>query len=550
MIDEIRKCMRWLWMASDGIRLRLVVRSLLGLIRVAAGLVFIFVSKQLIDMATGQLPSTPERIWIFCILLVALIFVEIGSGLYGSYLNVQTETKLRNGIRRNVFAHLMTSTWESREKMHSGDVLNRLEEDVRVIADTLCNSLPQLVVTGAQLLAAFVFLCQMSAALGWALVFIMPVFLLFSKIFFKRLRALTKEIRSTDSIVQSTLQESFQHREIIQTMEQSPTVVDKLRLLQQTFYGQVMNRTRFTLFSRGMVSVGFAVGYAVTFIWCIMHLKDGAITFGMMTAFIQLVGQIQRPTVDLTQLIPSFIHSSTSIDRLRELEAIPGEETGNPQMLRGKVGIRFNDVSFHYPEGTVDVLSHFSHDFKPGSRTAIVGETGAGKTTTIRLMLSLLHPQNGYIILYNEVGASVAAAANSRCNMVYVPQGNSLLSGTIRDNLLLGNPQATDEEMLEALHIAAADFVSELSEGLDSICGEQGAGLSEGQAQRIAIARGLLRPASLMLLDEFSSSLDKETEQTLIRRLLDTCPHKTMIFITHREMIVSYCSDVVRLEKR
>ena len=180
------------------------------------------------------------------------------------------------------------------------------------------------------------------------------------------------------------------------------------------------------------------------------------------------------------------------------------------------------------------------------SQEAIVGETGAGKSTLIKLILSLLQPSDGEILIYNKE-EKVPMSPELRGNLVYVPQGNSLLSGTIRSNLLLGNADATEEQMWEALHTAAADFVSDLPLKLDAHCGEWGDGLSEGQAQRIAVARGLLRPGSILLLDEFSASLDKETERILIERLMRSATDKTMLFITHREMILNYCDEIVRL---
>ena len=361
------------------------------------------------------------------------------------------------------------------------------------------------------------------------------------------MRKLTKDIRSTDSNVQSVLQESIQHKTVIQTMEQNGIMADKLDSLQQTLYGQTMDRTKFSLFSRAMVSFGFITGYLIVFIWSVFQLKAGIITFGIMSAFLQLVNQIQRPTVELTRLLPQFVHATTSIDRLHELEIMPGEDITEKHWLEGKVGILMKDVTFGYEEGE-PVLLHFTHDFKPGSRTAVMGETGAGKSTTVRLILSLLKPQSGSIELYNEK-EHIIADAESRSNMVYVPQGNSLLSGTIRENLLLGDPDATDEQLYDVLHTTVADFVKDLPEGLDTVCGEQGSGLSEGQAQRIAVARGLLRKGSVLLLDEFSSSLDKGTEHFLMQRLIAHYPDKTMIFITHHEMIADYCSDTIRLEK-
>ena len=214
--------------------------------------------------------------------------------------------------------------------------------------------------------------------------------------------------------------------------------------------------------------------------------------------------------------------------------------------MEGSVGIRFEEVNFCYPDGKRNVLENFTHDFKPGSLTAIVGETGAGKSTLLRLILALFLPDKGQIYLYNKQETAVVSP-QTRCNLSYVPQGNTLVSGTIRDNLKMGKPGATEDEMRAALHVAAADFVYTLPEGLDTRCGEQGVGISEGQAQRIAIARGLLRPGNILLLDEPSSSLDSATEKLLLERLSKQIQGKTLILITHRETVAKLCSDVLRM---
>ncbi|MCI1720866.1 MAG: ABC transporter ATP-binding protein/permease [Bacteroidales bacterium] len=536
-----------MWNASKGIRGRLCINGLLGLIGVAAGLAFIYYSKVLIDLATQDKSVSNKTLYLYGAVLVVLILLEIFTDIYSSWLGRQTEIKMKNRTRRSIFGHLMNSSWDGDEKFHSGDMLNRLEEDVRVITDTLCNSFTSAIVTIVQLIAAFVFLAMMSPKLAITILLIMPLFLIFSKFYVKRMRRMTSDIRSTDSKVQSILQESLQHKIVIQSMEQSGKMGQNLEGEQDTLYGQTMKRTRFSLSAKSLVALGFVAGYMVAFLWGIINLHEGAITFGIMAAFLQLVGQIQRPTVDLARQIPVFVSASTSIDRLAELEAVPEEESKVSERLKGIAGVRMNNVSFRYSDGDRFIFKNFSHDFVPGSRTAVVGETGAGKSTMIRLMLSLLHPQEGEIILYNRDGDSIKSDVSGRCNFVYVPQGNSLLSGTIRDNLLLGDSEATDQQMYAALHESAADFVKELPQGLDSRCGELGAGLSEGQAQRVAIARGLLRKGSIMLLDEFSSSLDAETEKTLIQRLLDNQRNKTMIFITHRDLILQYCSNVVKI---
>ena len=543
----IKHVAQWLWRATKGIRCRLLFNGVLGMVRVAAGLLFIYVSKQLIDMATGHIAHTSAAFTLYLALLVVFMVAQIGAVLCNSWFTNQTEVRMKNRLRHNLFTHLMNVTWMGKGCLHSGDILNRLEEDVRVVTEVVCRSLPDLTVTLINLSAAFLFLYRLSPPLAWCILFIMPVFLGLSKIYIRRMRRLTKDIRSTDSDVQSVLQESIQHRIVIQTMEQHDQMAGKLDMLQQALYDQTMDRTRFSLFSRSMVSFGFVAGYLFVFIWSLFQLQQGLITFGVMSAFLQLVGQIQRPTIELTRLLPQFVHATTSIDRLHELEALPGEETADRHRLDGKVGILMQEVTFGYEEGK-EVLHRFTHDFKPGSRTAVMGETGAGKSTTIRLILSLLKPKSGTIELYNA-SERIVADARSRCNTVYVPQGNSLLSGTIRDNLLLGDPDAGDPALYEVLHHTAADFIKDLPEGLNTVCGEQGGGLSEGQAQRIAIARGLLRKGNILLLDEFSASLDEETEEILMERLLANYPDKTMIFITHHETVAGYCSDVVHLKK-
>jgi ABC-type multidrug transport system fused ATPase/permease subunit len=267
-----------------------------------------------------------------------------------------------------------------------------------------------------------------------------------------------------------------------------------------------------------------------------------------MTAYLQLVGLIQRPTMELSRYIPSIVSSLTAAERLYELEDIPLEKQGNAIMLDGTAGVRFKDVTFAYDGKERNILEKFSYDFPPNSSTAIIGETGAGKTTLIRLLVALINPKSGCIELYNDNGCHMSSTLTRR-NFVYIPQGNSLVSGTVRDNLLMGNPDATDEEMRRALHIACAEYVFDMPQGLDSGITERGGGLSEGQAQRIAIARSILRPGSILILDEVTSALDEETEQEMLRRLTQSQIGKTLIFVTHRPAIMQYCNQVLRIEK-
>lgn len=530
-------------MAAAGQRSALLASMLANLAGVGASLLFVYICKTLIDIATG---NSGRDLAGWSLAMVATMAAQTLFSLLRTRLAAQTDIRIKNNLRMQIFSRLICAYHGSRGERHSGDITNRLEEDVRVVSECLSNSLPALLSATVQFIAAFCFLMALNNTLAWSVVGIMPLAIILSKIFFRKLRRLTRDIRDTDSLVQSHLQENLQHATLIQTLEQEGRASSGLDRLQSGLYDSVMRRTHFTIVSRTVISLAFAAGYATAFLWGVNGLLAGAVTFGTMTAFLQLVGQIQRPVLELSSYIPSAIHAAASADRLIEIEGDESCAASEPVHLGSPAGIRMEHVSFAYPDGTRKVIDDFSHDFRPGSRTAIVGETGAGKSTLIRLILALLRPQSGSIVIYGPRSSAEASAA-TRCNLTYVPQGNSLLSGTVRDNLLLGDPEADEARMKEALRIAAADFVFQLPDGLDTPCSENGGGLSEGQAQRIAIARALLRRGSILLLDEFSSSLDPETEKRLMENLSSALPGRTMIFITHRRKITEYCSDIIEL---
>ena len=530
-------------MAAAGQRFALLASMLANLAGVGASLLFVYICKTLIDIATG---NSGRDLAGWSLAMVATMAAQTLFSLLRTRLAAQTDIRTKNNLRMQLFSRLICAYHGSRGERHSGDITNRLEEDVRVVSECLSNSLPALLSATVQFIAAFCFLMALNNTLAWSVVGIMPLAIILSKIFFRKLRRLTRDIRDTDSLVQSHLQENLQHATLIQTLEQEGRASSGLDRLQSGLYDSVMRRTRFTIVSRTVISLAFAAGYATAFLWGVNGLLAGAVTFGTMTAFLQLVGQIQRPVLELSSYIPSVIHAAASADRLMEIEGDESCAASEPVHLGSPAGIRMEHVSFAYPDGTRKVIDDFSHDFRPGSRTAIVGETGAGKSTLIRLILALLRPQSGSIVIYGPRSSAEVSAA-TRCNLTYVPQGNSLLSGTVRDNLLLGDPEADEAGMKEALRVAAADFAFQLPDGLDTPCSENGGGLSEGQAQRIAIARALLRRGSILLLDEFSSSLDPETEKRLMENLSSALPGRTMIFITHRRKITEYCSDIIEL---
>lgn len=487
----------------------------------------------------------------YALLLVSALVVEILCSVAQGYINVRAEAGIRNSLRSRVFDRALNARWNGKERWHTGDVVNRLEEDVRVIADTLCHLVPGALVTMVQLVAAFVFLWTMNPILAWVILCILPVFMALAAIMARRIKKLTTEIRKSDSQVQSVLQESLQRRIVIMALGRMEYVMNRLVTAQDTLMEKVMKRNSFSMSSRAAMMAGFGTGYLTAFIWGVHRMQDGVVTFGMLSAFLQLVGQIQRPTADMSRRLPAMIHAMASAERLMEIydaeqEDIPSTDNA-PAFIPD--GIRLEDVTFGYPDANRKIFRNFTHDFRPGTSTAIMGETGAGKSTMMRLMLGLLKPENGNVILYAEDGSCADASARFRSGIVYVPQGNSLLSATIRENLIGGKKNLSDDAIRNALFMAAAEFVYDLPDGLDTKCGEGGEGLSEGQAQRIAIARALLSEGRIMLLDEFTSALDAETESKLMDRLTENYTGKTLVFITHRKEIAERCENVVYVSR-
>lgn len=539
---------RWFIRAVRPYWLSLSTIMLCHLLIAGCAIGFVYVSKKLVDVAVALFEGRDlmNGLPLWAALMIGIVVLRIGINALRTYLQTTTEIKLKNSLRRRIFDILLHLQSNGGTRHHSGDMLNRMQEDVRLVSSVMAGSMPNLVGTALQFIAAFVFLVCLDSRLALLIAVVVPVGVFIGRFITGRIRNLTLDIRKSDSKVQAHLQESLQHITLLQSLEYTASSASTLDGLQSDLYGNELRRTRFSVISRICMSLALQAGHIIAFLWGVAGISTGTVTYGMMTAFLQLVGQIQRPLVEMSSQIPSIIHATASVDRIMELEALPQENVLEAHSLAGIVGIRFENVSFAYHESSNMVLDGFSYDFKPGSRTSIVGPTGVGKSTMIRIMLSLLKPVKGNVMLYSA-SEQVEVSPATRCNLVYVPQGNSLFSGTIRDNLLMGNPEATEEQMSYALHTAAADFVFDLPGGLDTQCFESGAGLSEGQAQRIAIARALLRPGSILLLDEFSSALDAETENVLLERLTSSLPDHTMIFITHREKIIDYCESVIRL---
>ena len=530
----------------------MLFRIAAGIGRVSLGLLMVWLCKRFIDVTIRQ--GTTDDILVMIIALVVVVSCGILCRQAYYYLGIRDKAKQTTDVRLRIFSHLFRRQMFDQKEMHSGDVTSRLEKDIEVVSDATTSLMPDITVTLFQLTGAFLLMQTMDARLAWALLLLTPLFVIVGKLIGRKMRMMTLDIRKQESIIQMLVQETMEHNAVLRSLESGDWITDRLDDMQQDLRVKIRKRARFTVISRLLIGSSFSLGYIMAFIWGALQLRSGVITFGVMTSFLQLVSQIQSPIRQMLNMMPQFIQASASIDRLEELEQVEVEEettnftnyTNLSSADRQGLGVKVEDVSFQYADGDREVLTDFSFDFKPSSKTALMGHTGAGKTTLFRLLLALTKPNKGTMAVYDSQGQQ-PISEQTRSNFVFVPQGNTLMSGTIRYNLLLARPDATDEALKEVLHVAMADFVLDLPDGLDSECGERGSGLSEGQAQRIAIARGLLRPGGILLLDEISSSLDEATERELYRRLFAKYPKKTMIFITHRPVVCELCDQVIKI---
>ena len=518
----------WLWRNSRGIRFNTLVRVVTGIGQVALGLLMVWLSRRFIDdtIRTG----TADDVLHMVLLLVLTVLGGVLLRQVGYWLTTTAGVRQTNALRLRIFSSLFRRQLYTEQELHSGDVTSRLVKDIETVSGVCTDTAPQIAITFIQLCGAFLLMRWFDARLAWALLLLTPMAIVFGKLISRRLRKMTLDIREDESRIQMQVQESMEHNAVLRSLDSEQWVTDRLESMQQRLRGNVIRRMRFTVAMRIVMGCVFGLGYLLAFVWGGICLRNGTITFGVMTSFLQLVGMIQHPILQLLNMVPTVIHCTASIDRLEELERVE-QSAGSANNTLTEPAVRFSDVSFRYANGDSEVLQHFTHEFAPGTKTAIMGQTGIGKTTLFRLILGFIQPTSGRV----EVGGSIC----------YVPQGNTLMSGTIRYNLQLAKPTATDDELRQVLHTACADFVFDLPDGLDTELGERGCGLSEGQSQRIAIARGLLHGGDILLLDEISSSLDEPTERELYQRIFTAHPHKTMLFITHRPTVCQLCDDSI-----
>ena len=532
---QLHAVIRYLVLTIRNCRLLVFMALLLGILEVIVSLLQVWTVKRVIDSASI---NTGESIIRSIGILTLLIVLGFALTAFSTWVGNIEGTRAKNNMRQRILHKLLLS--KDSGKLHSGDIVNRIEIDVSTIINFVGYKIPESASGLIMFAAAMVCLYHLDHYLPILVFGIIVISLAISRIYIKKMHKLIKDVRESEGSIQAVIQDSIQNRSLLKVLEATQTIAERFSFVQSNLFGNMKRSTSFSIRASAIVSAGESFVYILTFLWAALRMSAGTLTFGGMTAFLQLINKVYRPLRNLYGILPSFVGAVTSAERIMEMENWDKELNDNPIKMDGPCGIMLDNVSFRYDDSSEDVISNLSFDFRPGTSTALIGKTGTGKTTILRLLVALAVPQKGHVRVYNEK-ESFETSLSLRCNFIYVPQGNTLMHGTIRDNLLLGNPSATDEEIYEMLHVCCADFVRSIPNGLDTLCHENGGGLSEGQAQRIAIARGLLHGGEILILDEVTSALDEETTKELLDNLFENYADRTLIFATHDPLVIERC---------
>lgn len=543
----------------------LIFSIVVNVIFALIGIYNVTVSKSLIDSAiSGDSEGTIR--WLIIMLVITLI--SMLSSPITSFMSTHSSTKLTQNIQRKIYQHIQCSDWLEQSKFHSVSLLTRVTSDVSNISSAILGTIPSLVSLTVTLFGSFYTLISWAPSIAFAAVFIGPFLILVGRYFSNKLKDLYKEAQEEDVKYRSFMQESIQNIMIVKTFCMEKVNMHRLIDIQNNKYKIAMRNTRLSVMTSMSMSFCSSLAYFTIFTWGVLNISKGITTYGTFTGMLQLYSKVQAPFSSLASMIPGLISTLAAAERLMEIEAIPVEKMADEKELDNitslevaldsisnkvssnfnKPNIVFDNVSFAYKANN-NILNNINLTIESGETIAFVGPSGEGKTTIIRLILSLINPTKGNVLL-SEGNLVKEINRNYRELISYVPQGNTLFSGSIRDNLKYGNPNASDDEIKVALSNACAlDFVNELEDGLDTMIGEKGVGISEGQAQRIAIARSFLRKKPILILDEATSALDPETEVNVLKAVRDLPTKPTCIIITHRPSALNICNRIMKLEK-
>lgn len=614
-IKELFKKIKWIYSNSKVILPSLLLIVIISSIFSLIGVYNALVSKNLIDNAIAG--NTPEVIkWL--IIMASIMALNILASPVTSLIRVHTSTKMSQTLQRKIYAHITYSNWQTSSKHHSMNLLSRLTSDVGSITGTVMQTIPSIVSLSVTLLASFTTLIYLAPSIAFVALFIGPLLLLISRLFAKKIKKIYKEIQEEDVKYKTFIQESIKNLIIVKTFCLEKFNLDRLGEIQKRRFELNLKNTKLGIKSGMTLGVCSSIAYFTIFCWGALNLSKGIGTYGTLMAMIQLYNKVQGPFSALARTFPGLVASIAATERLMEIEEIPTEETrlikesyksnileekssdinnfkkSSNSRLGGndiKLDIIFDNVSFAY-EKNKPILSNINLTINSGDIIGLIGPSGQGKTTLIKLLLSLLNVDEGKIYindnsineeninniepllaldnlyednittvseynsdfskeidLYDNFNDLTELSPLHREFISYVPQGDTLFSGTIEENLRHGKPNASIEEIINATKMACAfDFIEELSEGFSTVIGENGLGISGGQAQRIAIARAFLREKPILILDEATSALDPETELKVINEIKNLSKKPTCLIITHRPLALGICNRIIEIK--
>ena len=497
---------------------------------------FAVVSQKMIDMAGGG-HLTWQVIVLFIFLMLFDMLVNTAMDLSVAMMN----EKYSFGIRKQVYDKLLNSTWLGTQKFHTGDMMTRMTSDAGSVANGMVNVVPEIIVLLIQLVSVFITLYINSHLLAIVALFLTPIGIIAAFLLGRVLKRLQVKVLETETAYRSFIQESLANILVVKAFSNEDKFSDKLAVLREERFYWVWKKNKLSTGSNLVLNGTFQVGYMFAFVYAANLIANGEITFGTMTLFLTLFGRVQAPIGALAQQLPGVVSIFSAAGRIMDIQDIPLEERLESVEMDGPVGISVSDVSFGYDKE--EVLKDVSFDIAPGEFVAIIGKSGIGKTTLIRLLMNFVQARKGSVEFFDNKGHKTKTSATVREFVSYVPQGNTLFSGTIRDNVLMGKLDATEDELWYALDMAVCrEFIEKLPDGLDTVIGEKGVGLSEGQAQRLALARAIIRKSPFIILDEATSALDEKTEYELLQKLGNIEPRPTCLLITHRSSVLKYCS--------
>ena len=538
-----KKYFKWLIKISKSYKKEIFIIIFLNTIITLIGVFSSVANKYVVDMAS----SFSSNMYISIAIVIILSLMSLGLSAFSSIFNTYFIEKFSFGFRKNIYEELMNSRWNLIKKYHSGDILTRLTTDINNVSDGMFSIVSFVISLIVQLVSAFLLLMHYDASLAIFAIILGPFTAFISVLFGVKLKKIQDMVQKSESKYRSFLQENISNISVIKAFSYEKESQKKLDKLRDERLYWVMKKSKISTFANFFMGFAFSFGYLFAFILGAVKLSQNNITYGTMTAFLSLVSQVQRPIVSLANIIPKIISILASSGRIIEINTLEKEESSINLNLKGVVGLKIKDLDFSYENK--EIMKNFNLIIKPGEIVAIMGHSGVGKTTLINLILYFLKQNKGTIEFFDKYGNKESISSNTRKIISYIPQGNTLFSGSISNNLRVGKEEASVEEMEEALkNSCALEFVNSLKDGLNTIIGEHGYGLSEGQAQRISIARALIKKSQFMILDEATSSLDMDTELNIIKNIMNIKDRPTCLIVTHRKSILKYCNRIITIK--